>query len=78
MPTLRFFRRHPHARRADQLAVDMNLALVDGLETGNRPEGRGLAAAGCAEQATDLAFGQLEAQAADYRGGFIAQVDVFD
>ena len=49
----------------DDAAADIDLAAGDGLESGDHPQQRGLAAAGWADQDAELAVANLEADALD-------------
>ncbi|MNC34859.1 hypothetical protein D3C75_833160 [compost metagenome] len=55
-----FFRGQGEAGAGDGLAGQLNAALMDRLETGDGAQGGGLAAAGGAEQATDVACVEVQ------------------
>jgi hypothetical protein len=66
---LPLFRGHALAGAADHLAVQADFAAGNFLEAGNAAQQSGLAAAGGAKQAGDLAFFQAKVDAID-NGGF--------
>ena len=55
--------RHGRPRRGDQPPADQDAALLDAIQTGDEPKGRGLAAAGGSHKAVDLAWPHGEAHA---------------
>ena len=64
-------RRQRLAGTADALAAQMDFTLPGGIEAGDQPQYRGLAATRGAQQAADLAFLQMEGNTAQH--GFLAE-----
>ena len=58
--------------------LDEDFALADPLKAGDGAQQGGLATAAGAEQATDVAVGQAEADALDDGGGAVGDIDVVD
>ncbi|MNY23228.1 hypothetical protein D3C86_1568850 [compost metagenome] len=57
-----FLRRKGETGAGDGLASQLDFAFVHRFETGNRPQGGGLAAARRAQQATDVACVQVQVE----------------